>query len=461
MQAVFCNQHISGSLRTCDPRRAIALARSVAAQLDLQFQALRQIPSMASQSHKLGYVATLSLGADGTIKAELRSEPHDTPEMLAVGHAELAEGAKGLVAASAARVPGEQSASPTAAGLSFQAAVLRYLAAADLKSGSLKNYKGALKRAEQYFGADRDLSAIKQRDFAAYVGHLLSLGKSRSTVEGYVVALSAMGTWFRTRGEAVHAWSSSSLIPRDPEPKVNKRTPHSLDDLQQIFMNALQYRETQPTKFWATLIVAFTGCRIEEVAQVDLIKDFKKSPTGTQYFVLNEYAEDDGEVKKSLKKAASWRAVPLHSKLVGLGLIEFLQVQVERGFSRPFESEWSMAAIKLGIEGREKESLNKWSHGISKWGSREQVALIKSGKLARARGRAYFHSMRHAVTEILRGAGVDLELRCAILGHEVGNVNADVYTRLRQDADALSRVMENHLGALTGRLDMALATQGS
>jgi hypothetical protein len=148
-----------------------------------------------------------------------------------------------------------------------------------------------------------------------------------------------------------------------------------------------------------TVAVPFLGCRIEELAEINLHKDFHQDPaSGVWYFQIEEKPDADGILRKSVKNKASWRCIPIHSALVQLGFVDYLNRQKERGFSRPFESGWGALSFKRNeIESAEdaekKQEAVKWSHYISGWGGRELRKLIESGKLPTPDSKVtYFHS---------------------------------------------------------------------
>jgi integrase len=68
---------------------------------------------------------------------------------------------------------------------------------------------------------------------------------------------------------------------------------------------------------WGPLIGAFSGARLNEIAQLHV--DDIKSADGIDYFDLN----DEGE-RKSLKAEASKRRVPIHSTLIKLGFMQYV-----------------------------------------------------------------------------------------------------------------------------------------
>jgi hypothetical protein len=74
----------------------------------------------------------------------------------------------------------------------------------------------------------------------------------------------------------------------------------------------------KPYQKWGPLIAIYTGARLNEIAQLEL-GDIK-TEDGINYFDLNESTED-----KRLKNEASARKVPIHSQLIKLGLMDYVE----------------------------------------------------------------------------------------------------------------------------------------
>jgi integrase len=133
---------------------------------------------------------------------------------------------------------------------------------------------------------------------------------------------------------------------------------------------------------WLPLMAMFSGARLEELAS--LTKEDFGVEDGVRFMRLS------GRVKN----ASSRRKIPVHSRLVELGLLQYVE------------------AIKAGpifpLLAGESE---KVSHSWSKWW----------GRYARAQGltdpKKVFHSFRHTVKRKMRDAGVDKTLRDAVMGH--------------------------------------------
>lgn len=153
---------------------------------------------------------------------------------------------------------------------------------------------------------------------------------------------------------------------------------------------------------WGPLIGLYTGARLNEICQLE-VADVKLT-NDIWCFDFN----DEGE-GKSLKNSASRRVVPIHDRLLELGILEYHQKLKSRGQVR-FFSEFSFTS-KEGY-GR---ALGRW------FNNRFLVQLgIKSKDLV-------FHSFRHGMVTTLMRAGVEENLVKAIVGHKRQGVTQEHY----------------------------------
>lgn len=154
-------------------------------------------------------------------------------------------------------------------------------------------------------------------------------------------------------------------------------------------------------KYWCPLIALLTGMRREEVARLRT-SDFDYS---NGVWLVRIQATYDRRVKSK----AGIRDIPIHSKLIDLGLHDFV---TSRGYNRPlFEDLRPTGAYK-----EYGEQLGKWFRTY-----RQARDLYAS--------QTDFHSFRHTFVHALRDGGVPIDLIALLVGHEYGGVTANVYGR--------------------------------
>jgi hypothetical protein len=218
---------------------------------------------------KTDYSIIIDWKPDGARQVRYESDPGDTPEVAAQGQDALSQ----AIAALGNAVEREEAGGQV--GITLKDAVDAYLAGADVKGTTLKNYRSYLhNQVLPHFGSDRPLASIAQLQFAGWVQQLSTLGRSASTLEGYLSALTALGNWHRARGQQVPPWTARTLLPAARGPASVDRPAHTVDELRIIFAAVAADRHKRPEEFWATVATAFMGCRVEELAQVNLRSDF-------------------------------------------------------------------------------------------------------------------------------------------------------------------------------------------
>ncbi len=175
-------------------------------------------------------------------------------------------------------------------------------------------------------------------------------------------------------------------------------------DLKTIF-EPVRYRKwaRQPDYFWPALIMLHHGLRVSEACQL-VVADFGEL-NGRPTLRIEETLEG-----QHVKTAATVRVVPLHPRLVDLGLLDYV-ADVRRIAGEGLLFPYLRANSVNGYADASGEALNK--------------RLKKHFGAVRKRG----HSFRHTVVETLKQAGVGEEARCEYVGHTHNTINSTVYAR--------------------------------
>jgi len=431
------------SLHTSDRRAAIILARSLAAHTDQIFMKLRDMAKKTSDDELvLEYSLEIELNDLGRpSKIKIQADPHEQESV----NAALAVAMKNTTAAMAI-----SNGPATSIGTRFSPAIVEYFERAGLKPNSKATNRSKLNHAQAYFGEHRDVLSIDQKQLVEYAAHVTKTIEHETTQGLYIQTLAGFLGWHRIRA-GLPALTTKTLIPKRKKPVTADRDSFTLEQMKVLFANAAKYRNSSPHKFWVTVAVAFLGCRLEEIAQVNIDTDLVHDEANDiWYFRFDEQPDDDGAIKKSIKKPTSWRYAPIHSCLVRHGFISFLKEQRASGTNRPFEQEWKPRIV-------EAEGIYKWSHYISRWGGRELDALEVAGLLQKGK-LGYFHSMRHTFAGLLSTEGVSSELIEALSGRRYGGTDQERYEKLKMNHVRLSQQgIEVGLRMLVTVLDKELA----
>lgn len=168
-----------------------------------------------------------------------------------------------------------------------------------------------------------------------------------------------------------------------------------------------KYRDTYKYyRYWLPILGMYTGARLNELCQLYL-SDFVEID-GIQCIHFQATHDD-----QSLKTPTSERVVPIHSKLIELGLIDFVERQRPLGHERLFH------ALSLHKQNGYSQVPSRWFAGL-----RSSLGFNNCGS------RKDFHSFRHTVADSLKQRGVSESLIGGILGHTTGGIT---FTRYGKD----------------------------
>ena len=178
-------------------------------------------------------------------------------------------------------------------------------------------------------------------------------------------------------------------------------------DITSIFCSAeytQQLKDKEHARYFLPLILLYSGARREEVANLALA-DIQKE--GGVYFM--DLAPDPTRGRR-LKKKASRRRVPIHSHLIELGFIDYVEWMRKKGETLLFPKD------------KRKKGRATMGDAVSKWFARTVKGLKVPGKKT-------LHGFRPTVATRLYEAGVDGETRRELLGHSGKDVHEQVYLR--------------------------------
>jgi integrase len=161
--------------------------------------------------------------------------------------------------------------------------------------------------------------------------------------------------------------------------------------------------------FWFPKIALYTGMRLNEIALLT-VDDFQVQD-GIDFINLTD---------KNLKTTTSKRVVPVHSKLIKFGLLEFVKNKRAAGEKILFSQ------IR---EGKSESSKDGWAEPISKWFNRTLLRNIGADKTKEAAENTMldFHAFRTSFVSILKIKGINDYVTRQIIGHSSVDVTYDKY----------------------------------
>jgi integrase len=198
---------------------------------------------------------------------------------------------------------------------------------------------------------------------------------------------------------------------------IVERVAYNNADLQKIFRSPVY--QTPPKRpiggageaaHWLPLCGLYTGARLEELGQL-AVSDIKLED-GIMYFDITDIPDDDeslrsepevdvnerlSEIDNSVKTPAGRRRVPMHTQLVRLGFVEYIEQQRSAGVQKLFPQ---LNSYK-----------NRYTKNWSRWWGRYSDRHVTSDETKT------FHSFRHTVIRRLRDLRVPEQVAKALVGH--------------------------------------------
>lgn len=195
-------------------------------------------------------------------------------------------------------------------------------------------------------------------------------------------------------------------VDKDEKPVL----PYSEPQLQMIFNSplfgnsmgdGLEHEEgslaIRDWRYWVPLIALYTGARLGEIAQLT-IHDVRQLHGVWIFHITKERAKGEGIDQKSTKTGGSQRVVPMHSKLIERGLLQYYAEMRARGEQRLFPQ---LKRDSRGFFGSASKFFNKYFKAIG----------VKVDK------KLNFHSLRHSISDAFRRGGYVDEQFNVLLGH--------------------------------------------
>lgn len=246
--------------------------------------------------------------------------------------------------------------------------------------------------------------------------------KTANTADNVMVSIRALVNVARDKG-----WISGNPFERLAVKIGGKesegREPWTHAELKILFDDPIWTQGRLPTErkaggaaaYWIPLIACYTGARVSEIAQL-WTSDLGVTP-GQEVIEFRS----DAERAQKLKTKGSWRAVPMHSELIRLGLPEYV-TSLPEGHLFPL----------LPRNGQ-----NGAGGQFSKW-----FGDFKSQKGFQTLSKS-MHSFRHLVASELRLSGAQEAQADAIIGHAGSGIGRRVYSAtIRREAERLRAVIE-------------------
>lgn len=226
------------------------------------------------------------------------------------------------------------------------------------------------------------------------------------TIRSRLSILGSFGGWMSENVDGVDAsnFRTTSPVAKKPETPVREFSDAEVRAIfhSPAFTGCASERDQRSRgsykirdyRYWLPLLAAFTGCRLNELAQlrVDDVFEIEGIP------LLRITDAGDGQ---SLKTKSSERLVPVHSTVISAGFLQLVEA------ARAAKQEVVFAEIPVGRTGRRAEAAGKWFRKFL-----ARMGLKGSGL------RGGMHRFRHSVVQKLRDQGHSDSEIALIVGHE-------------------------------------------
>lgn len=256
---------------------------------------------------------------------------------------------------------------------------------------------------------------------------------SKSNINLHLKWVMALMDWAETNDHITKTPARKLTIKRSSLEKNNKEIvlPYTDEEVRMI-ADKLTYAPNRPERFWAPLIAAYTGGRLDEICQL-LAKDVCE--VGGVLCIKIKLADDptDPKTKKKVKSQASKRNVPVHRDLLALGFADY----------------WNQIKASKSIRLFPALKASKRGHGVElgKWYGRNISApLFPDQKRVKV-----FNSFRHSVTDKYKNM-TDLRdsMQQYLTGHATGKLDFDHY-----GSGQMARELQQFVDRIDYGLDLA------
>lgn len=214
----------------------------------------------------------------------------------------------------------------------------------------------------------------------------------------------------------------------------DERDIFTLDELNIIFsqpwflngkgnFNSKDFTHWRPYYYWLPILSVFSGGRLNELSQL-YVSDIKKSEDSNIWYIDFNLSKPDkidaDNQEKSLKTINSIRTVPIHSFILSLGFIEYVELLKSSGYSRLFPE-------------LKHDPIKGYGKPAGSWFNER---LLGNKLKIERNNKKTFHSFRHCFITQLERLNLTSTVMGQLAGHEKGkNQSSTRYAKDRSAAE--------------------------
>jgi integrase len=227
------------------------------------------------------------------------------------------------------------------------------------------------------------------------------------TINRYLVNFNAFFNWCENQGKIEKNGFFDSLKIKETQNSKRNRRPYTSEEISKI-MNYQPTRNDEAGNirvdaYWFPKVALYTGMRLNEISGLTT-NDFKQED-GIDFISLYD---------KDLKTLSSQRHIPIHSKLIELGFMDFVEQR------KKDKQKIIFVQIRAGLT---KAGKDGWGQPISKWYNRNVVKKIGVNKHQELENnyKVDFHTFRNTFLSKFKELGICDNLVKQIAGHGRGD----------------------------------------
>ena len=226
---------------------------------------------------------------------------------------------------------------------------------------------------------------------------------SVATLNKYLSNYGAFFNWCHQHKKINQGNQFSMLSIKETDKNTSSRRSYTQNEINKIMayqpMKISEAKTIRDDTYWFPKLGLYTGMRLNEIAALT-VDDFQIEK-GIHFINLTD---------KKLKTESSRRVVPIHSKLIEMGLIKFVETKRNKG------DEVIFSQIRIG---RKEKTRDGWGEPISRWFNRTALRNIGIDKELEAKQGILidFHSFRTTFISKLKFKGCDGYMVKQVVGH--------------------------------------------
>ena len=252
------------------------------------------------------------------------------------------------------------------------------------------------------------------------------------TINKYLKNFDAFLTWCDDEGLEVKSKIFTRLKLKETSANSDKRRPYSPDEILAVAnykpsdkREAAAFREDA---FWFPKIALYTGMRLNEIS----------------YLTVNDFCIEEGIhyislFDKDLKTGSSNRKIPIHSKLIAFGLLDFVENR---------KNEKAQIVFKQSRIGKTKPNKYGWGEKVSRWYNRSCLKNVGIDKTLESENgyMVDFHALRTTFISCCKRKGLSGYIVKQIVGHmddddiTFGTYGSEVSTKLEAMKDVIEKI---------------------